>query len=773
MVLQVLEKWRVNAFYPYEPALDRSVETGNLFSGTLEEMDITLPGDIYTTLEEYGVIEDPYLGLNSLACEWVKDRWWLYKNFFELSDEVKGKSLRLVLENINYAYSVTLNGRTIHRGKGAFIPAKIDITNDVRYDAPNVVVIVVEQAPQEMGQIGFTEQVQHHTSRYQYKWDFAPCMVNIGIHGEVRLEAYSAAAIEYLHVRPQLQEDGSCCVICQTELAGFKNEDLTVQYALYDGDAVVAEVATGASISQGNMVVSGSLYVEKPKLWWPNGYGEQPLYRLEVTITDSLGITEQRVQTVGIRSLQYEQCADSPADSLPYALRINGKSVYIKGANMVPLDMKIGSVTKQQVDRFLKLAKEANINLLRIWGGGVIESEYFYERCDELGLMIFQEFIQSSSGLNNIPSKNEEFIRELMVSATNSIKTRRNHVSLTYWCGGNELRKVGDQPADYTDDNVHLLHTLVTQLDPDRLFLPTCASGPEEFRHNNPCAAERLHDVHGPWKYDPDASYYRVYNEKSCQLHSEFGVDGVANLKTLYKVLPEAEQTAMHINYGKCWRHHGAWWNTMYRDTQLFGSFEDSTLEQFAKCSQFVQFEGLRYALYANRHCRPRNCGSIMWQFNEPWPNTSCTNVVDYYGDPKLGYYALQEAYRPLAASVRYEKLVWQPNETVVIKPFVCNDGNAVTGTLFISIADEKGKKLVKKQCQIMVPEAGTINVDDICFVTADRPYSCYTVEQLLVVDGESYPSRCWLFSCAEGEHISKEFVVDLYDEIIRDHTKG
>ena len=325
------------------------------------------------------------------------------------------------------------------------------------------------------------------------------------------------------------------------------------------------------------------------------------------------------------------------------------------------------------------------------------------------------------------------------------------------------MRKPDDSPADIQDENIGLLLDLITKYDPDRQFLPTSASGTREFRHDGVDDNSQCHDVHGPWKFDLQ-DYYNIYNRTTCQLHSEFGVDSVTNLEALKRFLPEKDRQPFSSSQNEVWRHHGAWWDTLYRDSQLFGSFESGSLEQFVKCSQFVQYEGIRYALNANHQIKYVNCGSIVWQLNEPWPNSSCTNLVDYYGLPKLGYYALKEAYRPLAPSVRYEKLIWQPGETVIVEQYVCNDSKAVSGMLEVSVSAGNGTLVLTQNYPVTLETDTSQKVGQIQFVSQDNEW--YTVKQTLRCDNREIHSEYWLFSLSEGQTIDKQIICRLYDLI-------
>jgi beta-mannosidase len=197
-----------------------------------------------------------------------------------------------------------------------------------------------------------------------------------------------------------------------------------------------------------------------------------------------------------------------------------------------------------KLERLLTLAKRANVNLLRVWGGGLIEKESFYDQCDRLGIMVWQEFIQSSSGIDNNPSSSEDYVRMVTEAAGQIVPRKRNHPSLVIWCGGNELSNECGLPLDDTHPVLIALKTIVKRFDPDRLWLPTSPSGPVFSNSLEVIAKDpsSLHDVHGPWEYQGATKQSELYNLGASLFHSEFGVEGITNLRTLNATLSKDHQ---------------------------------------------------------------------------------------------------------------------------------------------------------------------------------------------------------------------------------------
>jgi beta-mannosidase len=365
--------------------------------------------------------------------------------------------------------------------------------------------------------------------------------------------------------------------------------------------------------SLGRVELDGELLleVEEPELWWPNGSGGQRLYR-------AAGFE------VGFRTVELTD---------DYRLVVNGAETPIRGWNWVPLDVLYGVPRPEKLTRLLELAARANVNLLRVWGGGLLESDEFYDLCDRLGLLVWQEFSQSSSGLESVPSDDPEFVATLAEDARAIVPRLAWHPSLAIWCGGNELDAHDSHPA------LAALREVVRELDPGRAWLPTSPVG--EL------------DVHGPWEHQGLREHYEHYDTRTSRLHSEFGVEGMTNRNALEALIaPERRWPADRSN--PVYEHLGAWWNNAPLVQEVFGG-RVADVETMRRASQWLQYDGLRYAVEATLR---RGAGTIPWQLNEPFPNAWCTSAVDWHGEPKPAYHGVARAYRG-APSAQFATCAW------------------------------------------------------------------------------------------------------------------
>jgi beta-mannosidase len=338
------------------------------------------------------------------------------------------------------------------------------------------------------------------------------------------------------------------------------------------------------------------------------------------------------------RSVTIDEPAPAGPAARPRAVlgsdyRLDGELV--KGWNWVPVDALYGVPRPEKVERLMRLAARSGANLLRVWGGGLLESEHFYGLCDELGLAVWQEFSQSSSGFESVPSTDPAFVEALAQDAREVVPRIARHPSLSVWCGGNELDADDDSPA------LAALRSVVEELDPSRAWLPT-----SPFREV---------DAHGPWEHQGLRRHYAHYDApQQFLLHSEFGVEGMTN-RAAHEALISAEHRWPADRTNPVYEHLGAWWNNAPLVQECFDG-RLAELETMRRASQWLQYDGLRYAVEARLRA---GIGVIPWQLNESYPNAWCTAVVDWHGVPKPAYWGVARAYRPGHPTAQFSTCTW------------------------------------------------------------------------------------------------------------------
>lgn len=592
-----------------------------------------VPGSVLADLLAAGEVPDPRVGRQSLLSEWVPQRTWVYRTALRTPGLAAGERAFLEFDGIGHSATVHLDGERVASHEGMFVPLVTEVTGRLSA-GDHTLAVVIDPAPVSEPQVGHTAAVRAHKSRMGYGWDFCPRLVHQGLWGPARLRTTGPVRLAGVWARAAADR------VAVTLTADGDVTGTVAECVLRDAD--------GAPVAEANVPLTGEhtevmLRVRSPRRWWPNGSGEPYLHALMVTVRHDGRPSDERRLRVGFSEIGFVH--EGPEDALPYRLTVGGRPVDVRGWNWVPADALYGTVGEARLRHLLGLARDAGVNLLRVWGGGLIESETFYDLCDEFGILVWQEFAQSSSGMSSVPSEDPAFVARMTAEATRIVPARRGHVGLAVWCGGNELQRADGVPLTDADSPVlSALHDVVARLDPGRAWRPTSPSGPVFGNTlDSVRTAPEQHDVHGPWEHQGLDDHYRLYDEGRALLLSEFGVEGMSNLRAIGSVVPEP---ALPTYGDPVWDHLGRWWNNEPFVREAFGDAIGGDLAAMSRASQFLQADGLRYAVEASRR-RPESCGVLPWQLNESFPNGWCTAAVDYFGEPKAAYHYVRRAYRP------------------------------------------------------------------------------------------------------------------------------
>jgi beta-mannosidase len=395
---------------------------------------------------------------------------------------------------------------------------------------------------------------------------------------------------------------------------------------------------------------SGELRMDglRVKAWWPARLGAQPLYDVRVELLDAGGrICDGQSRRVGFRNVRWTSCEGAPRDAEPWILNVNGQPLFVAGVNWTPIRPNFADVTDEDIRARLKTYRDLGFILVRVWGGAVLERESFYHACDELGLLVWQEFPYSSSGLDNWPPDDVASVKRAAVIAESYVASRQHHVSLIVWCGGNELqfgpngaRIGGGVPAGYAHPPLAAMRRVVKRLDPTRRFLPTTPFGPRFSIEPSRIGKGEHHCVHGPWKIPGTLQEWTQYWEKSDALfHSEAGVPGAADAKRIREICGDSGLPADESH--PAWRHAAAWW-LQWQEYRAAGGNQHS-LGKLVRWSQRRQAIGLAVALDACRRKFPRCGGFIVWMGHDAFPVPCNTSILDFNGRPKPAAFAIRD----------------------------------------------------------------------------------------------------------------------------------
>jgi len=404
-----------------------------------------VPGEIHLDLVAAGLIAEPALELNSLACRWVEEAKWSYLRTFDAPPLEPGQRAWLVLEGLELHAAVYLNGELVGSHANAFYPCRIEVTGRLRPGVNRVLVQVeaglfasADRPGQGYGMnpdSTWTKRNWHRTVQSSFGWDWSPRLLNVGITGGARLEVTSAARLETLvvlaEVTPDLDEG---TVTARVFVEGLADEAQAGRLQVtVEGSAGVHGTAVDVTINPGLHPIEAQVRVPQPALWWPVNHGGQPLYTVRATLTVGdvkIGAAERRV---GFRRIEVDQ-SRHPEGGRYFVITVNNKPIFCKGGNFVPADIVPARAGREKYALLVDRALEANCNLLRIWGGGLYERDAFYDLCDERGVLVWQEFIFACA---KYPVHDPAFLADVKNEATYQVRRLASHPSLAVWCGNN------------------------------------------------------------------------------------------------------------------------------------------------------------------------------------------------------------------------------------------------------------------------------------------------------------------------------------------------
>lgn len=629
--------WTLTGWVPHLWRLQRSMEIGASPAADVPAVPARVPGSVQQALLDAGLIPDWKHGTNARACEWVENRHWIFECELPAEWLQAGKTLRLCFGGLDGPGEVLFNGNPVSGFANSHLPLTVDLTPH-RDEAGNRLQVVFECPPRWLGQFGYTSRMTDWKTRFNYTWDWTARLVQIGLHEGVQLEVTDGVEIGDLmyHTRGSLGPQSGTLQLTGSISAppGY-----SVRLTLSQDSRTIE--TTSASVEAFN---AGGLIIEDApvRLWWPNGHGPQLLYDASVELLDGAGkVVDQRSKRIGFKDVRWQSCKGAPAGADPWVCVVNGKPVFLQGLNWVPPLPNFADTPPERYRKLLEAYRDMGVNVVRVWGGATLERELFYGLCDELGLMVWQEFPLSSSGVDNYPPDDATSIDTLAEIAASFIQRRHHHVSLLMWCGGNELQNEDHTPCGMEHPALSRLGEVCRKLDPLHRYVPTSSSGPR-FGASADDFGKGVHwDVHGPWKADADLAAWRDYWSRDDALfRSETGAPGASSTAIIRRYAGACE-TMPCTAENPLWRRTSIWWiewDQYLRETQR----KSATLDEYVQWSQERQAEALSIAADACKKRFPACGGFIVWMGHDCFPCTANTSVIDFEGDPKPAGEALK-----------------------------------------------------------------------------------------------------------------------------------
>ena len=618
------------------------------------ELGISLPGDVHTALLEANEIPDPYFGNNEKAIMWVNETPWRVERRFAAGKADIDGYLTLTLEYVDCIATIRLNGEVIAETDNAFIRNDLDVTGKV-HEGENTLRIDFAVAPDVAKArhdahpfpIPFTNNYKTNGLKGIHMnfirkaachagWDWGICLMPIGIYGRMalrrsRLVRQESVVVEQAHAKNSVE------LSIKTRLFAFDHGTAEIEHRI--GGQVIADKVV---VVPGENLFTHNVTIKEPKLWWPNGQGEQPLYLLE-TLVDG----EHTHRRLGLRKLEWIVEKDEIDHN--FKVRVNGRDISMFGANWIPNDAIPSRITPAAVRDALESAKAVNMNMIRVWGGGQYEPDYFYDLCDELGILLWHDFMFACMPY---PS-DKPFLKSVRTEITQQVRRLQHHASIALWCGDNEVigsltwypetKANHDRFVANYDRLNSMLGDIVAEEDESRRFWPSSPSlGYMDFADG--WHSDTRGDTHF-WSVWHEAKPFEHYRDINPRFASEFGFQSFTSMNVIESFAEPGDRNPSSPVMETHQRNDGGNARILETMTRYFRFPKD--FEQMVFLSQIQQGLAIKTAIEYWRSTKPRCMGTLYWQINDCWPVASWSSL-DYGGQWKLLHYMAKRFFLPL-----------------------------------------------------------------------------------------------------------------------------
>ena len=730
----------------------------------------TVPGTVQTDLMAVKLLPDPYYRDNEARVQWVGLSDWQYETTFNVDKATLARDhVELVFDGLDTFADIYLNGQKLASADNMFrrwrVPVKTALregrnTLEVRLYSPikRLLPWLLKQPyalPGEFDSAFGDEPKGKQTANYvrkaayQYGWDWGPRIVTAGIWQPVHLDSWNSLRVDDVHVRQNYVSGEAAQVAAQLDVIADSSKALHVSVEAIGPDGqTAAHAEQDVTVDPGSNAISLPLRIAHPKRWYPAGYGAQDMYTFKISVRDGGNEVYNVQRATGLRTVELRREKDAWGRS--FAFVVNGIPVFAKGADMIPFDSFPTRATDAQMMRVLQSARDANMNAVRIWGGGYYMPDSFYEMTDRLGLMVWQDFMFGGA----IPPSDVAFVRNTRQEAIEQVKRLRDHPSIVLWCGNNEvqtgwdgwgdrlaLKKAisGDEREKLVTGMVNLfsntLRNVVTEYDPS---VPYWASSPSTD-YDGPANVLDDGDYHYWNVWSGEAKPVTEYLNITPRFQSEYGLQSFPEMRTIRAftekgdLQPESPVMRAHQKFDS---GNGNKRLLLYI-TRSYGEPKD--FASFVYLSQVMQAEGIQLAAEHLRASRPQAMGSMYWQLNDVWPGASWASI-DYFGRWKALQYHARRFYAPLLIAAL------RNNGTTTVS--LVSDSTTPTSLRWrVRTMDFSGKVLSEHEQAANLPALSSTNAGtytDAQLLNGADPHATFAVFELL--DGDKVVSRNLVF---------------------------
>lgn len=628
--------------------------------------DAKVPGTIHQDLLNHNRIPNPFYGMNEEAVQWVENEDWMYRTSFVVTEEQLNRDAAVLeLDGLDTYADVFLNGALILRSDNMFVGHKVPVKSVLRKGENRLLIrfrsAVKEALPQwETNGFDYPADNDHSSKRvsiytrkapYSYGWDWGIRLATCGIWRPVRLVFSDVARIEDYYVRQASVSASKADVDNRLEITNVTSQPVSalLKVAYHYSANDTKEVQKQIELRPGENTVSLPVMIDNPHLWMPNGWGEPSLYKFTASVSvDGVEVASQE-RLVGLRSIRVVMEDDEHGKS--FYFEVNGHPMFAKGANFIPDDALLHNVTTERYKRIFEDVKAANMNMLRVWGGGIYEDDKFYDEADRNGILIWQDFLFACTTYPHDPL----FLKRVEAEAEYNIKRLRGHASLAMWCGNNEIYEgvrywgwknkytaeaFAEMNRGYDVLFRQLLPDMVKRFDSDRFYMH---GSPYEANWGRP-ESWKIADSHN-WGTWYGRKPFESFDSEIPRFMSEYGFQAFPEMKTIRTF---AEEKDFELESPVMNAHQKATiGNALIKQTMSLYYKVPAKFEDLVYVGLVLQGQGMRHGIEAHRRNRPYCMGSLFWQLNDSWPVVSWSSI-DYYGNWKAMQYQSQRAFAPV-----------------------------------------------------------------------------------------------------------------------------
>ena len=641
--------------------------------GSEQVCHVSIPGTIHTDLLSDDKIPDPFYRLNEEKLQWIDKKNWIYKKtFIADSSIIQSGLVNLVFEGIDTYSEITLNGNKVASTNNMFRRWVVPVDNYLKAGENELVIKLL--SPTQVGlkkleahgyplpaindqseKGGLHDQKVSIFSRkapYHYGWDWGPRFVTMGIWRPVYLEVLNHPHITETRIVQKNLGNKLAQLSANISLNIPQNGTYIVHIA--DAESGQSYFKSKVDFKKGTKNLELPVNIHNPEIWWPNGYGDQKLYKLKVSLEKNGVEVDSTITTVGLRTIELVREKDEHGKS--FYFKVNGLPVFAKGANYIPNDNFLNRVNAEKYEHMIRSAAEANMNMIRVWGGGIYEEDMFYDLCDQYGLLVWQDFMFACS---MYPGDNE-FLDNVIREAIENIKRIRNHASLALWCGNNEMDMAWCKDKEncgwgwketYTKEQQneiwkaydtlfhHILPDLVSEYDNKTDYWPSSplADWGETASYSNTSG-----DMHywGVWH---GSEPFERFNEVKTRFMSEYGFQSFPEFSAIKEFsLPQDWDIYSEVMLSHQRSPIG---NQKIKEYMEMYFPVPNDFKSQIYMGQLLQAYGIKMAINAHRINKPYTMGTLYWQLNDCWPGASWSSI-DYYGNWKALHYAAKKAFK-------------------------------------------------------------------------------------------------------------------------------